>query len=260
MDFGAVLAADKQPAETQTALHDSMSIFPVDNVRATVHSEVDFDKLKQIKQHGCPAGTTINDVILTAFTGAIRRYLEKQNDPCVAEGAAEPLMRSFCAFSMPDLPGRIAGPSSLYNEFVMPSIALNLTPDREARLQATHDAMAEVKVSFVGYFTLVMTSVLAQLGLEEFAGATNREIFKNHSFVYSNVPGFESQVYAFGQKMTGIQTYYNNMISQCIFLSCMGELTMSLMTDKAMVKEPQFLADAFVSEINEWHAALPKRK
>ena len=120
--------------------------------------------------------------------------------------------------------------------------------------------MAEVKVSFVGYFTLVMTSVLAQLGLEEFAGATNREIFKNHIFVYSNVPGFESQVYAFGQKMTGIQTYYNNMISQCIFLSCMGELTMSLMTDKAMVKEPQFLADAFVSEINEWHAALPKRK
>lgn len=66
-------------------------------------------------------------------------------------------------------------------------------------------------------------------------------------------------MYAFGQKMTGLQTYYNNMISQCIFISCMGELTMSLMTDPTVVKEPQFLADAFVAEVKEWHKSLPSK-
>lgn len=206
MDFGKVLNADKQPPETSTALHEAMSIFPKANVRATVHSEVgqaqasrspsssctpvakvDFGLVKQIKSQ-CPTGTTVNDVILTAFTGAIRRYLEKQGDPSLTQPEG-PLMRSFCAFSMPDLQGRISGSSSLYNEFVMPSIILDLNPDRQARLQAMHDVMAEVKVSFVGFFTLMMSSVLGQLGLEGFAGKTNCEIFKNHSFVYSNVPG-----------------------------------------------------------------------
>jgi hypothetical protein len=147
-------------------------------------------------------------------------------------------------------------PDSLYNNFVMPSIDLPLQKDRKTRLAATHSTMATVKTSFEGFITLILSSVLGQLGLEGFAGQTNLQIFKNHTFVYSNVPGFESQVYAFGQKMTGIQTYYNNMISQAIFISCMGDMTFSLMTDKETVKHPQILVDSFVDEITDWHKAM----
>jgi len=254
MDFGAVLVADQKCAETGTCLHAARDVFPVENKRSIAHSEVSLQVIKDIKNK-MPPGSTVNDVVLTAFEGAIRRYLERENDPALLLPNG-PLMRSFCAFSMPDIKARVKGPDSLYNEFVMPSIDLSLEKDRDARFAATRATMAEVKTSFQGYFTLILSSILGQLGLEGFAGETNLKIFRNHSFVYSNVPGYESQVYGFGQKMTGLQAYYNNMISQTIFISCMGRLTFNLMTDKKTVKDPQFLVDSFVAEVDDWHKSV----
>jgi len=254
-DFFKVLVADKMPSESGSCLHQAQSLFPRKNRLSVAHSTVDFNLVKAIQKQGCPAGTTINDVVLTAFCGAIYRYMEHNKDPSLSLPGG-PLMRSMCAFSMPDLKNRAEGSDSLYNEFVMPSIKMCIQKDRMVRLKAMTDTMNEVKTSFQGPLTMILSSALGQLGLEEFAGKTNAQIFQNHSFVYSNVPGFTQQVYAFGEKMNGLQAYYGNVINQTIFMSCMGQLSFSLMTDKATVKDPQFLVDAFVSEVKEWHSEV----
>jgi NRPS condensation-like uncharacterized protein len=84
-----------------------MSVFPRENHRTIAHSTVDFKMVKDIK-NTCPKGTTVNDVVLTAFTGAIRRYMASEKDPAL-DLPDDPLMRSFCAASMPDLKSRVDG-------------------------------------------------------------------------------------------------------------------------------------------------------
>ena len=59
--------------------------------------------------------------------------------------------------------------------------------------------------------------------------------------------------------MTGLQAYYTNVVSQTLFLSCMGQLSFSLLTDKATVKEPQYLVDAFKEEVEDWHKTVTKK-
>lgn len=253
-DFKTALTADQLPDETGTCLHPTKTVFRKSEHRSIASCEIDFSRVKEIKAT-CPSGSTINDVILCAFCGAIYRYLEKEQDPSL-KAPSGPLLRAFCAFSLPDLKGRDEGPDSLYNYFVMPTMDLCVQKDREVRLATMSSVMSKMKKSFVGSITLAITALLTQLGLEKFVGETQQKVFSNHSFVYSNVPAFETQVFAFGQALTSVYAYYPNLINQVIFLSCNGKLTLSFITETSVVKDPQFFVDSFVAEIDEWYESL----
>jgi len=255
-DFFAVLTADQAKTETGTCVHAPHTVFPRENRRSIAVSTMPFQPVKDIKES---LGVTVGDVILTGFCGAIRRYLEHFKDPSLASPEG-PLMRSFCAVSMPDMKDRLSGPDSIYNKFVMPSLTLSMKKDRKDRLEDTVATMNKVKTSLEGPLTLMLTSVMGQLGLEEFAGKTSEKVFANHSFVYSSVPAFEKPVLAFGQKCSGLQGFYANIVTQTIFMTYNGNLTFSLMTDKSIVKDPQLLVDLFVTEMNDWHASVETRK
>ena len=206
----------------------------------------------------CP-GATVNDIVLAAFLGALRKYMKKQGDAAVDAKAV--LIRALCAVALPDRLKRSAG-DELFNDFVMPSFELGVSAtDRPARLAAAQSAMRELKGSFAGPLTMMINGVLARLGLEAFMGDTTLKAFSNHSFVYSNVPGFEEPVYVFGKaKVAAIAAYYPNVVSQTIFISYCDQLGFSLITDASVVKKPKLLTAAFVEEVEEWAKASGHRK
>lgn len=252
-DLFKVLAMEKLPAEDPSCFHSPKTTFIVPCKYATVKSSVSLSDLKAIKEK-CPAGTTLNDVVLTAFCGALRRYSEA----CAGESLkADQLMRAFCAVAMPDLRGRAA--EDCYNNFVMPSLELPVgVASRGARLLKARETMNQLKVSLTGPITEWLSCLLGRLGLDALAGETQLKIFPLHSFVYSNVPGFDRPTFLFGgkNKIKSFESYYPNMISQTLFLSYCNVLTFSLTTDPTVVSKPQALVDAFAEEVSVWHKEM----
>jgi len=253
MDFPKAAFCNLVKPEPTNPFHTSNTLFDKNTQFQTVTSSIQFKDVKEIRQ-SCPPGTTINDIILTAFCGALDRYAKKHG-----EDLAGKLMRAFCAVSMPDAPGRAK--EDMYNDFVMPSFDLPVgIPSSAKRLEKARETMGKLKVSLVGPITTCLSHVLGRLGLDAVAGDTQLDTFPKHSFVYSNVPGFEQPVYLFSNasKITGFQVYYPNVISQVIFLSYCDKMTMSLCTSPDVVKEADFLVKAFVDEIEAWKTELAK--
>jgi hypothetical protein len=241
---------DRMRAEDRTCLHEPDSLFR-NGPRLNVTTSVAFSKIKRIKEKAAK-GTTINDVVLAAFSGAVRRY-----SVAVAGRPLPPdtLMRAFCAVSMPDDPRR--SPDDLYNDFIMPSMRLPVGADTpQQRLLQAHEVMSDLKQSKVGWIVSKLSAVLARLGLDALCGDTQQKVFGKHSFVYSNVPGYQKPAHLFGppHKIERFATYYPNMISQLLFMSYCDQLTMSLSTDVDVVKKPQVLLECFEHEVNEWAA------
>ena len=91
----------------------------------------------------------------------------------------------------------------------MPSMPLHVTSpkdlSRAERLAAVRATMSEMKTSYAGMITKALTKVLVSFGLDSLIGDTNIKVFKKHSFVYSNVPGFEEEVKLFGE--VGVRSF-----------------------------------------------------
>lgn len=250
-DFIEAATLDQLRNEDKTCFHEPGSLFPRRNRRSTVSAWVSMTDVKGIKA-ASPAGTTINDVVLCAFIGAVRRYAAAVGSPL----AKDTLLRALCVVSLPDESHR--KPGDLYNNFIMPSIVLPIGPDTRAeRLDAVRAVMHATKSSAAGFFMGQLLTVAARLGLDAMVGATQNKVFSKHAFVYSNMPGFERTVHLFGtdHPVDRFAVYNPNMVSQCFFLSYRGELCFSLSTDAATVEQPSLLVDSFAAEIKEWSAA-----
>lgn len=250
-DLPLALTADQQKPEDASCYHVPKTIFDNEK-RVLACSVVSLSDIKAIRT-ASPAGTTLNDVILAAFCGALDRYAAAEKTPLNAGS----LMRSFCAVSMPDIKGRPK--EDMYNNFLMASFELPVGHSTSAaRLAAAKATMDKVKTSMVGIITDKLSHLLGRLGLDNLASDTQLKVFPLHSFVYSNVPGFEQPVYLFTNKskITSFEVYYPNIIHQSLFLSYCDQLTFSLTTCPKIVKNPQALVQAFVDEVAQWKSEL----
>lgn len=252
-DLPLVLTMDKLPLETPSCFHEPGTIGDPSKPVSCVSASVKFSDIKVILK-ASPEGTTINDVILAGFCGALRRYAKEVGGKDLA---ADTLMRSFIAVSLPDHPGRPA--EDMYNDFMMPSFNLPVgASTTTARLDAIKTIMAGVKVSLTGPITTGFSHLLGRLGLDKLAGDTQLKVFPRHSFVYSNVPGFEQPVYLFGGKsqVRRFEAYYPNMITQTLFLTYCDNLSFSVTTN--LLTSPETLTRNFVEEIAAWVAEVAK--
>jgi hypothetical protein len=193
-DFFSALTLDQLPPESPTPLHHPNTLLPSNTPRTVNTSWAPFSHIKDIRDI-CPNGTTINDVILTLFCFAIRKYAAERG----ATISPHATMRAMCAFSLPDGFAPIKGDT--YNNFLMPTLCLPVNAsDRLQCLQKVKDVMAELKTSMVGPIQMRLMEFLGRLGLDAVAANSQIEIFKKHSFVYSNVPGFEQPFFMFNTK------------------------------------------------------------
>ena len=79
-----------------------------------------------------------------------------------------------------------------------------------------------------------------------------------HVTLYSNLPGYEKPVFFAKSKIAKFGVFFPNMISQVVFFSYDGTLSLSVSTDATYVTEPHLLNELFAAEVAAWKTELEK--
>ncbi len=204
--------------------------------------------LEEVKAIGHETGTTVNDVLLTAVAGALRRYLSGRG------GSVEELT-ALVPFNLRPLDQPL--PRDLGNRFGLVFLALPVgIEDRRRRLDEVHRRMEEIKHSPEG---------AVSYGVLDAIGRTPVQIEKllvdliatKGSAVMTNVPGPRQPVYMAGTPVSGVLVWApcsgGVSMSVAIF-SYAGEVTVGLMVDAGLVPDPEAIVSAFEREIGALRA------
>ena len=208
--------------------------------RAAWVSGLDLDEIKEI---GHAAGATVNDVLVTALTGALRDYL-RGRDTLVDE------LRAIVPFNLRPLDKPL--PSTLGNDFGLVYLPLPVgVRGRRERLEAVKRGMAAIKSSAEGPIAY---------GILGLVGLTPLEIEKlvvdlfssKGSMVVTNVPGPRSPVYLAGTRVRGVLVWAptsGSVSTSVSIISYDGRVTIGVMADAGLVPDPERIAAGFRREL-----------
>jgi WS/DGAT/MGAT family acyltransferase len=214
--------------------------------------------LDDVKAVGRSVGGTVNDVLLTAVSGALRRYLLQRGDP--ADGVEINAM----------VPVNLRPPSEadqLGNRFGLIYLALPVgTEDRAERLRLVKARMDEIKASPQPFVTF---QILNALGLApiEVAGLAVNMFGTKATAVMTNVIGPKQPLYFAGERIRtwlGWVPQSGRMGLGVSIFSYDGQVVVGVASDKGLVPDPEAIAAAFEEEfaaLVEWAArAEPAEK
>ncbi len=199
--------------------------------------------LADVKAIGRVTGSTVNDVLLAAMTGALRRYLEQRGEEVAGLDlhAAVPVNLR----SRQDL-------ERLGNRFglVFLSLPVGITDplDRLFELRRRMNALkgsSEAAVTFGILGALGLASSRLQKAFVDFMGAKN-------TLVMTNVPGPRRTVYLAGAALRGVMFWVpqsGHVGLGVSILSYAGEVRLGLVSDAGLVPDPERLAAAFGDEL-----------
>ncbi|HEY7951685.1 MAG TPA: wax ester/triacylglycerol synthase family O-acyltransferase [Solirubrobacteraceae bacterium] len=237
LDLAGSLSADAQalakllfsPADAHTALRGELGV--ARRVAWTGQME-----LAAVKAIAHAQGATVNDVLLAAVSGALRRHLQ-------GRGEEPQAIRTFVPFNLRPLDEPI--PRELGNRFGL--VFLTLPVDiggRRARLEELKRRMAAIKRSPEGPISY---AILEAVGLTP-PQLESRivDIFTaKASAVMTNVPGPREVVYLAGTPVRAVLVWAPTSgsvgMSVSIF-SYRGEVTVGLLVDAGLVPDPQRIA------------------
>jgi len=224
------------PADTKTALKGELGIarrvawsepFSLDRVRRIAHSN----------------SATINDVLVAAMTGALRRYLRGRKT-LVDE------IRAFVPFNLRPLDEPL--PASLGNKFGLVFLPLPVgARTAAARLRQVKERMEEIKHSpeaaiAYGFLELMgLTVVQVESILIDVFSAKG-------TAVMTNVPGPRGPVYFAGSPVRGVLVWAprsGSVAMSVAIFSYAGEITVGLMVDGGLVPDPARIIAFFGREL-----------
>lgn len=201
--------------------------------------------LERVKRAAHRADATINDVLVAALAGGLRRYLERQDD-----GALIDEVHVLVPFNLRPLDQPV--PRELGNDFALIVLALPTgVSDPRARLREVKRRMADVKKSDEGPISY---GILSGIGLMP-APVEGRLIgffTDKASAVVTNVPGPREPVYMAGVPVRAVLVWApcSGSIGMTVSIfSYAGELTVGLMTDVGLVPDPGPVVKAFDAEL-----------
>jgi diacylglycerol O-acyltransferase / wax synthase len=189
--------------------------------------------LETIKETAHKHDATVNDVLLAAVTGALRRYLQHQ-------GGETAEIQAMVPFNLRPLDEPV--PQELGNKFGLVFLPLPVgTSGSYRRLVEVHKRMAAIKEGRDGP---VSYGILSALGLTpEPVERRIVDVFSGKgTAVMTNVPGPHEPVYLAGTPVRSVLVWAPTSghigMSVSIF-SYRGEVTVGLMVDAALVPDPE---------------------
>jgi WS/DGAT/MGAT family acyltransferase len=208
--------------------------FPLDSVKAVGHS----------------TGTTVNDVVIAALTGALHRYLAERK-------SLVPEIRAMVPFNLRPLDQPL--PRELGNRFGVVYLPLPVgIEDAHERLAAVHRSMAAIKHTPEG---VISYGILGAMGLTP-PPVEQRllDVFSSKTTaVITNVPGPREPVSFAGAKVGGViawvPTAGTSGMGVSIF-SYAGGVTVGFQVDAALVPDPETIVEHFEHEMAAF-GALP---
>jgi diacylglycerol O-acyltransferase len=218
--------------ELKDSLHGSRRVawstpFPLERVKAAAHR----------------ADATVNDILVTALTGALRRYLGERHDLPTELHAMVP-------FNLRPLDQPV--PRELGNDFGLIILALPVgIEDPRLRLREVQARMADIKTSDEGPISY---GILSGVGMAP-ARLQSRliDFFTGKaSMVVTNVPGPSVPVYMAGAPVRGVLVWApcSGTLGMTVSIfSYAGDVTVGFMTDRGVVPSPEPLVRAFEAEL-----------
>ena len=227
-------------------LPDSTSNFknPLTGVRRTAWSPP--LPLPSIKKLAHDHGGKINDVVLAATAGAVRRYFLRTGQP--VDGITFRVL-------VPVNVRPLDGPIRLGNQvgFIYLPLPVGVA-DPVARLKAVKSAMDAVKSgkeAVLAYFSLSVMGTLPR-GVQH---ALMDNFNNNASSTMTNVPGPRETLYFAGQPIRNMVFFGPQSGKMGVGLSVFSyreTLTMGISADAGMIPDAGVFTGCFVEEIEEW--------
>jgi diacylglycerol O-acyltransferase len=209
--------------------------------------------LADVKAIGSALESTINDVLLAAVTGALRRYLEQW-------GWAVENLRAFIPVNLRPLDAPI--PRELGNRFGLVFLDLPVgEADPRQRLRTLKQRMDAIKRSPEAALTFVMLRLmgLAPLAVQRVMVDV---LAARGTLVVTNVAGPRHPVYLAGTKLAGLMFWVPQTgklgLGVSIF-SYAGQVTVGFSVDAGLVPDPRRLLLGFRTELEALAAAAAAR-
>ncbi len=206
-------------------------------------------RLDEVKAVGKTVGGTVNDVLLTAVSGALRRYLLLRGDR--VDGVEINAM-------VPVNLRPLSEADQLGNRFGLIYLALPVgTDDRAERLRLVKARMDEIKRSPQPYVTFQILNALGLAPVEVAELAVNMFGTKATA-VMTNVIGPKQPLYFAGERIRtwlGWVPQSGHMGLGVSIFSFDGQVVVGVATDKGLVPDPESIATAFEEEFEalvEW--------
>ncbi len=226
------------PAERETVLRGALG------ARQRV-SWTDRIALEDVKTIGHATGTTVNDVLVAAMTGALRRYL-------IDHRSLVDELRAMVPFNLRPLDRPL--PRELGNRFGLVYLQLPVgIRGRRRRLEEVHRRMDAIKHSPEG---AVSYGILGLIGLTP-PQVERRlvDMFASKStLVLTNVPGPRQPVYFAGTRVAGVIPWVpaggSIGLGASIF-SYDGRVTVGLRADAGLIADPGPIIESFQHELEE---------
>ena len=207
--------------------------------------------LADVKTVGKALGCSVNDVLLSCASGAIRGYLLERGDDLTG---AE--LRAMVPVNLRS-PGKA---KSLGNKFGLVPLLLPIGIEHPIeRVLEVKERMDELKG---GYTAVLAMAILGMAGLTP--RAVQKQVLdllaRKATAVMTNVPGPQQQLYLAGAPLKQIMFWVpqsGDIGVGVSILSYAGSVQFSLITDKKICRDPQAIIDRFRPEFeNLVHAVL----
>ncbi len=199
--------------------------------------------LEDVRAMGHATGTTINDVVLAAVTGALRQSL-RGGDESVEE------LTAFIPFNLRPLDEPL--PADLGNRFGLVFLKLPVgIGDRRRRLHELHRRMNEIKDSPQGAVSYGLLDTMGRTPVQVEQRLIGLFSSKG-SAVITNVPGPRRPVYLAGTPVAGVLVWAPSSGSVSMTVSIFsydGQITVGLMADAGLIPEPEAIVAEFEREI-----------
>jgi len=203
--------------------------------------------LSESKSIGKLLGGTLNDVVVTAVSGALRRYLLENNTPTDdinirvsmpvnirKKGDESNLGNKFGLVNL-ELPVNIEDPIERFNEVKRRNDAIKNSPEASMNFQLLN-AMGKIP------------GKLSKITADFFAD-------KATTAVFSNVPGPQKPLYFSGKQIKNMMFWVprtGNTGMGISIISYNGKITMGLATDEKRVATPQVILKYFQEEMKDF--------
>ena len=218
--------------------------------KTIIFPTVKLDFIKSLKNK---AHVTVNDVLLSILTGAIKKYCEKRGDTAMKNNK---FFQSRCLMplSLPRPLEQFTDPATaLRNYWVMVSVPLPLiSSTAQDRLQKCNTVTSKIKKSPTAFVQMYLQNLLPKLLPQFLQQKTAFDIFSRHTMVFSNVPGPPDTISLCSEKVVGMQILFPNILPNVILISYAGGIYFNInLDDTDMPGAVDELPKYYIEELKE---------
>jgi diacylglycerol O-acyltransferase len=241
---------DRSRATVEVLVRDELIGAPTSSLNCSIGSTRSFAvvrvPLADLKQIKTALGGTVNDVVLAAVTGGLRRLLEAR-----AEEPPEPGLRAMVPMNVRQASEHLALGNKVTSLFVHLPVAAKTAEDRYRRVMAEAEGLKS-GTQALGTSTIISIAGLAPPALH---ATIARSLYGTRLFnvTVTNVPGPQLTLYALGARLREILPLVPLVAEHAVgvaILSYDGEAFFGIAVGADAVPELDLLRDGIAEEIN----------